>query len=54
MFPLLTHVYSLQITVQTPGLAPFDNMTQKLVSLSFTTQKMFQANAQLSCHLFVI
>jgi len=54
MFPLLTHVYSLWITVQTPGLVPFDNMTQKYVFLSFIPKQMFQANAQFSCHLFVI
>jgi hypothetical protein len=44
MLSLLTHVSSLWITVQTPGLFPTDNMIKKLVSLSFTLQHMFQAD----------
>jgi hypothetical protein len=51
MFPLLTKAWT---TVQTPGLIPFDNMIQKLVSISFILEQMFQADTHKNCLLFII
>jgi len=53
MFPVLTHVFSFWIKVQTPELVPYNNMIQKFVSLSFKMQQMFQADTQVSCLLFI-
>jgi hypothetical protein len=38
--------------MHTPGLIPFDNMIQKLVSLSFILQQVFQADTLAICHSF--
>ena len=54
IFPLLTHAFGPWITVKTPGLIPSKNMLQKLVSICFIPQRMFQADTLKSCFLFVI
>lgn len=52
--PLLTHAFSLWNRVQTTGLVLFENMIQKLISLSFIPQHMFLEDNHASFLLCVV
>jgi len=53
MFPVLIHVLSFWIKMQTTELVPYNDVIQKFVSLSFILQQMFQADPDVSYLLFV-